>query len=245
MKTTKIFTLSATALLSLSLGASTAFAVDGGVYDSNGQIKFTPNTDPTNPVDPTNPTNPITPVDPTDPSGPNPGTNGPLSIDYASSFDFGEQQITSVTKTYQAVAQKYKDKDDAEQEGPNFVQVTDNRGLESGWTLTVKQDAQFKSTSGKVLTGAKITLKNGTVVTASDSAKPTGYTPIALTTDGSEAKVMSATDKQGAGTYLLSWGTNATTGATSVDLEVPGATTKYAEIYKTTLTWSLTDVPGN
>lgn len=245
MKTTKIFALSATILLSLGLSASTVFAVDGGAYDSNGQIKFIPDTIPTNPVDPTNPTNPITPVDPTNPIGPNPGTSGPLSIDYASSFDFGVQKITSNTKKYNVAAQKFTDKNGVEKEGPNFVQVTDNRGLEAGWSLTVKQNAQFTSTTGKVLTGARITLKNGVVVTASESAKPTGYKPIVLTTDGSEAKVMSAKAKQGAGTYLLSWGTNATTGRTSVELEVPGSTTKYAEVYKTTLTWVLTDVPGN
>lgn len=246
MKKTKIFALSATILLTLGLGASTALAVDGGVYDSNGQVKFIPDTAPTNPVDPTDPTNPITPIDPTDPLGPNPGTNGPLSIDFASSFDFGEQKITSTTQTYNAAAQKFTDKNGVEQEGPNFVQVTDNRGLETGWSLTVKQSGQFTSTTtGKVLTGAKITLNNGVVVTASESEKPTGYTPIVLTTDGSEAKVMSAADQQGAGTYLLSWGTDAATGATSVELEVPGATTKYAEVYRTTLMWTLTDVPEN
>ena len=44
-------------------------------------------------------------------------------------------------------------------EGPNYVQVTDNRGTEAGWSLKVKQEGQFKSTSGKELTGAAITFK--------------------------------------------------------------------------------------
>lgn len=74
----------ATAILaSIGLSTTTTFAADGGNYDTNGVITFTPNTDPTNPVDPTDPTKPVTPVDPTDPTGPKPGTNGPLSIDYA------------------------------------------------------------------------------------------------------------------------------------------------------------------
>ena len=52
-----------------------------------------PNTETTDPVDPLDPEQPVTPVDPTNPDGkPNPGTNGPLSIDFASSLVFGEQK---------------------------------------------------------------------------------------------------------------------------------------------------------
>ncbi|MGX7205387.1 MFS transporter [Enterococcus pingfangensis] len=50
---------------------------------------------------------------------------------------------------------------------------------------------------------------------------------------------------QGAGTFLLDWGTDEATGAQSVLLSVPGSTTKYAEKYATTLTWTLTDTPDN
>ncbi len=71
---------------------SQTFAEDGGSYTSNGIVEFTPSEEPTNLVDPTDPTNPVDPIDPTDPEGPNPGTNGPLSIDYASSLDFGVQK---------------------------------------------------------------------------------------------------------------------------------------------------------
>ena len=41
----------------------------------------------------------------------------------------------------------------------NYVQVTDNRGTEAGWSLKVKQEGQFKSTSGKELTGQLSRLK--------------------------------------------------------------------------------------
>lgn len=33
--------------------------------------------------------------------------------------------------------------------------------------------------------------------------------------------------------------------AESIELNVPGSTTKYAEKYSTQLNWTLTDVPGN
>lgn len=56
---------------------------------------------------------------------------------------------------------------------------------------------------------------------------------------------MNAAAGQGAGTFLLDWGTDETTGGQSVSLSVPGSTTKYAEKYATTLTWTLTDTPDN
>lgn len=236
----------ATAILAgITLAPAATFAADGGNYDSNGVITFTPNTDPTKPVDPVDPTDPVTPVDPTDPSGPNPGTAGPLSIDYASSLDFGTQKITSKDEVYKAKAQKYIDKDSVEKTGPNFVQVTDNRGSETGWTLQMKQNSQFETADADELTGAEITFKNGNIVTASDSAKPTGQATIVADPAGNLKNVMSAKDGQGAGTYLLDWGIDAATGADSIELSVPGSTTKYAKKYSTTFTWVLSDTPGN
>jgi len=240
------FVLVSATLLGTALLTTTAHAGEKGAdYTSNGVISYLPSEDQTNPVDPLNPENPVTPKDPTTDDGkPEPGTTGPLSIDFASSLLFGEQKITSTTETYQAKAQEYTDKDGNNQEGPNYVQVSDNRGKETGWTLKVKQNGQFKTTSDKELTGAKITLANGNIVSNSTSAKPTGPDKIVLTPD-SETGVMSATAGQGAGTYLMDWGTSTDTAKESVSLEVPGSTTKYADSYKTTFTWTLTDVPGN
>ncbi|MBV7391136.1 MULTISPECIES: WxL domain-containing protein [Enterococcus] len=250
MKRTAKLLLASMALGAVVVAPISTFAADGGNYDSKGTITFQPGTDPTNPVDPTNPTNPVQPTDPTDPTGPKPGTNGPLSIDFASSFDFGTQKITSQDKTYNAQAQKYYEIDSdgktstTVKEGPNYVQVSDNRGTETGWSLNVTQDAQFTSSNSHVLEGAVITLNNGNVVSASKSAKPTGTTKVSLT-PGAASTMMSAKLNEGAGTYLLDWGTDATTGAESVQLKVPGSTTKYAEKYNTTLKWALLDTPGN
>ncbi|PEX06526.1 cell surface protein [Bacillus cereus] len=223
-------------------GGASAFAADGGEYKSNAIIEFESSTDPTNPVDPTDPTNPVNPTDPTDPEGPNPGTNGPLSIDYASSLDFGKQKITSTDQVYKAAAQKFNDRGD----GPNYAQVTDNRGTETGWSLQVKQEGQFKSESGKELTGAEITFNNGVVNTASASSKPSIVkSSFSLTPEGNGVaeNIMSAKAGEGAGTYVLAFGDDATA-ADSIELSVPGKTTKYAEKYATSLTWTLTDVPG-
>ena len=241
----KITLFSTLAILgTLALSTTNVFAADGGVYKSNGQISFVPNEDPTDPVDPTDPENPVDPVDPTDPEGPGEGTAGPLSIDFASSFNFGEQKITSSNQVYKAAAQEYKNSSGEIKKGTNYVQVTDNRGTEAGWKLMVKQDAQFKSSSEKELTGASLQLTNGNIVTASTSAEPASEAAVTLV-PGEESKLMNAAAGQGVGTFLLDWGTDETTGGQSVSLSVPGSTTKYAEKYATTLTWTLTDTPDN
>ena len=100
MKTKKIISLAALALIASSTGASTVFAADGGVYSSDSTITYTPASGPTNPVDPGNPGITV------DPEGPkNPGTDGPLSIDYASNFNFGTQEITSAGSKLQIIVE--------------------------------------------------------------------------------------------------------------------------------------------
>ena len=80
------------------LATQQAFAEDINVnYTSNGAITFEPDTDPTKPVNPTNPDEKVEPEDPTDPTGPKPGTVY-LSIDYASSFQFGAQKSLPIRK---------------------------------------------------------------------------------------------------------------------------------------------------
>jgi len=257
MKNISKFLLSAVALSAVAFTPKSIFAADVAKYQSNGQVEFTPSTDPTDPTDPTQPGNPVQPIDPTDPTNPvNPGTPGPLSIDFASSFDFGKQAISSSDKVYTAAAQAYyklgadgKPTGDLVY-GPDYVQVTDNRGTLAGWVLTVTQDGQFTSGTGHVLDGAVVTLKDGNVVTASSSDKPTPAQNTDLT-PGTASLVMSAAKGQGGGTFLNDWGTKSNLTSedqphtNSVTLSVPGRTTKYAETYKTTLTWNLSDVPSN
>lgn len=76
-----------------------AFAAEGDpiiqTYGSNGSVSFIAGKGPTDPLDPNkpDPVIPVMPIDPTDPDGPEPGTDGPLSIDFASSLDFGVNNI--------------------------------------------------------------------------------------------------------------------------------------------------------
>lgn len=259
MKKVKLMSIAGLAVLAFSTaGGLTSYAASKE-YDSNGAVEFIPNPDPTKPVDPTDPdpTNPVEPVDPTDPDGPNPGTDGPLSIDYASSLDFGVNKITNKDEIYYARAQQFKDGRAA---APNYVQVSDNRGNNAGWTLKVKQNGQFKAanTLNDTLTGSAVKLVNPTVASNSTAVFPTAAATIELDPAGTESLVMSAKADQGAGTYVDRWGTAETVKETDKDgnevdakvnkaitLAVPGSTPKDAVKYSTSLTWSLSDVPGN
>lgn len=251
MKYNKIISLASVMALGLSMGAGVVSAAgqDGGEYTSNGLIEFTPGEQPVDPVDPLNPEQPVDPTDPTDPEGkPQPGTPGPLSIDFASSFNFGDNKITSKDEIYYAGLQKYKDKDTDQElrEGPNYVQVTDNRGTLAGWTLKVKQTKQFETDDSHKLDGAKITLTNGNINTVSESAPATAVKEIAIDKMDADFLVMSAKKDAGAGTFLTRWGDeDLAKSKESVKLFVPGKAVKKKAQYKTSFVWTLTDVPGN
>lgn len=251
MKYNKIISLASVMALGLSMGAGVVSAAgqDGGEYTSNGLIEFTPGEQPVDPVDPLNPEQPVDPTDPTDPEGkPQPGTPGPLSIDFASSFNFGDNKITSKDEIYYAGLQKYKDKDTDQElrEGPNYVQVTDNRGTLAGWTLKVKQTKQFETDDSHKLDGAKITLTNGNINTVSESAPATAVKEIAIDKMDADFLVMSAKKDAGAGTFLTRWGNeDLAKSKESVKLFVPGKAVKKKAQYKTSFVWTLTDVPGN
>jgi hypothetical protein len=265
MNKVSLFAAAAVAAVAIST-VGPVFADDGGQYNSKGSVAFTPSTETTNPVDPLNPDpdNPILPSNP-DGSTPDAGTAGPLSLDFASSLDFGIQQITSSTKNYNASAQKYTDKDgNNETSGPDFVQLTDNRGSFAGWTLSVKQDGQFKTASGTELDGAAVTF--GSAEHASTNGTEDGVSTInsfTLNPDAGAIPVMSGeaatNDTNGtSGTHLVRFGDKTAlsetdvngdgssrgTTDTAIKLNVPGKSAKLATKYATTFNWILADAPS-
>jgi hypothetical protein len=265
MSKVSFFAAAAVAALAFSTAAP-VFAVDGGQYDSKGSIEFTPSTTPTSPVDPLNPDpdNPIVPSNP-DGSTPDAGTAGPLSLDFASSLDFGTQQITSSTINYNASAQKYTDKDGKNAtNGPDFVQLTDNRGSFTGWTLSVKQAGQFKTASGTELDGATVTFGSAQHVAANGTTDGvTTTSSFTLDPAAGAIPVMSGeaatTGINGtSGTHLLRFGdasalstadvngdgSSRGTTDTAIKLNVPGKTAKMAAKYTTTFNWILADAPS-
>lgn len=231
------------AALTVSGLAVQASAATTATYNSNGTVSFTPNTDPTNPVDPANPSVPVSPVTP-DGKDPQPPTAGPLSIVFASSFDFGTHPITAADETYTAAPQKLKDGTTRN----NYVQVNDSRGNYTGWSLSVMQNDQLKTADGKALTGAALTLGQAAIQgEGTDNPADVSAAETTLTPGTASGTILGATNGHGSGNNLLNFGSadGKTNADTAVTLDVPGATTKYAQAYTSTLTWTLSDTPAN
>lgn len=245
MKKNHLFIASA-ALLSLTAfnvfaPVTSAFA-DEQSLKTAADVTFKEDTDPTKPVDPTDPTNPI---DPTNPPTP---TSGPLSIDYASSFHFGEQKISAKDQTYNADFVDVTDSTGTAGKRQNWVQITDKRGTNAGWTLTVKQEQQLTTTdaSAKELKGAEIKIMNAAPKTSSDNlSKAPSQAPTEITlTVGSDVPVMAAKQDEGTGTWVDSFG-DETNGNKSIFLNVPGISEKVKDVtYSSDLTWTLSDTPA-
>lgn len=237
----------ATAPLAVVHAADTADSMD-----SQATVTFTEDTDRKTSLNPTSPVtddkkNAVTPLNPdgTDWSDSRTITNSALTIDYASSFDFQTKKMSTKTEVYSAKAQEYKDSNNNQKIGPNYVQVTDTRsGAAKGWTLQVSQPEEFKATSnGSALKGTKITLGNGAYIAGelvSNDMK--AYSPV-IEPGQAAVSVMTAPTGQGRGTSLYTMG-NTDTAAESVKLEVPGSSEKEASTYTTTLNWTLLDAPA-
>ncbi|WP_213496269.1 WxL domain-containing protein [Lactococcus formosensis] len=247
--------MSASVLALIAVGAlappATVEADPVANFPGWGAVGFEVPTDPTHPVDPEDPSEPIDPEEPIDPDLPvGPGTPGPLSIDFASNFYFGQSNpISATNQTINARLQPT-----TEGYRPNFVQVTDNRGLFTGWTLQVTA-SQFEVRDdgsdhyGEVLTGAQMSWHNGTIVSVSPN-QADGHTATHTFTPGVAQNALWATAGNGAGTSLLRFGTTdagtavdaAGHASSSVRLMVPGGTAREA-LYTSTITWTLSDTP--
>ncbi|MCU4733701.1 WxL domain-containing protein [Bacillus cereus] len=267
MKLVKLGTTSALALAtfaSTSVSAFAALETEGysREYKSNAVVEFLPDDGTTGPIDPENP-DPNNPVDPWDPSTPkhepSPGSDGPLSLDYVSSLEFGKNKITNKDEVYYANPQYLWNEDhtdvDLTTARPNFVQVSDKRGTNAGWSLTVKQEGQLKNenTKNKELTGAEITFAQSTPVSNIENVTAPKVMDFTLDPNGASSKVMVASNGSGAGTWVDRFGSaekvtidgEQVLKNKAITLSVPGKTPKDAAKYETKLTWTLTDAPGN
>lgn len=248
----KKITLLSVPLILISLGlAHKAYAATTQTYDSQGIVGFSAGSGVQPPVDPNTP-DPTLPVDPQNPDGskPTPGGDGPLTIDFASSFDFGTHAISNEDQTYLAKAQKYFN---SETLTPNYVQVTDRRGTFSGWALKVVETSQFTQVATgpqkyKTLNGSAISLRNPVPASTNGTSAPKAQEVLSLI-PGVETQVALATSGEGAGTWVIRWGSQTSItkdGLTpDVTLFVPGTTPKDAAAYTTTLNWILSDLPTN
>lgn len=241
----------AAALLATGMISMDASAEESNAYETKGEVTFEQSTEPELPVHPENPDpeNPVKPIDPTDPNGPGTGTQGPISIDYVSSFDFGEQLISNKTETYYAAPQTFE----GETDSPNYMQVTDKSGKVAGWRLSVEQvtdfTAQSATATNKTIDGAKISInaEDGEVATSGTSAEPTAKN-IILDGAGSSQGIFAAEAGEGSGLWTSTFGELETVDEevvnTGVSLEIPGASQTDADKYQTELKWKIENVPG-
>ncbi|MEI5988689.1 WxL domain-containing protein [Enterococcus crotali] len=244
---------------SLFLGAPAIFAEeagDGGVakpamtindpVKSEAEISFSQNeTEPTKPTGPGG-------EEIESPSEGETGMVGPLTIDYITKINFGNQKVSGNDATYFAELAKVKLVGlDEPKETPNYVQITDSRGSNAGWQLQVKQDAQFQAedAEGKIseLKGAQLKFANPSL---KSSQKGSEFAPLGFGhsfAPGADAvTVVNATAGKGMGTWHYTLGDTDEQGKNSVSLSIPGDTAKVPNAaYKTVLTWTLIDSPDS
>ncbi|MBK0039223.1 WxL domain-containing protein [Enterococcus sp. S52] len=201
------------------------------------------------PVSPVDPLEPETEVDPEN-KPELPEDQGMLSIDFASSFQFGEQSISTQDKTYYAKPQRLLNADgtiNEAEERPNYVQISDRRteNDRNGWQLAVTQQRQFHTQEGHELDGASIQFTNQQLATAQGGEEPELLHADLLTlVPGMKQPLVSATGNSGTGTWIYRFGDRESANE-SVVLEVPSGTSPETKNYSTTLIWELSSVPDN
>ncbi|AAT03362.1 TPA: WxL domain-containing protein [Listeria monocytogenes] len=276
-RTVKVTTASLLALgliVAPVLSGDFASAATFVTKDSKGIVKFdkstTPDPDPVNP-DPVDP-DPVIP-DPTDPPV---GTDG-LWILAVSDWDFGTHNVSSLSSGALNVhaaddtISTYVDANgNGQQDLPGevsvtkkvtpYAQISDVRGTNTGWTLSVTGSA-FKdsSTPAKTIPGAELTIPKSTVSSATSTAQaPTGYDSVTISmTGGAAVPVMAAkdmqtatptnfNDDQGMGTWTDSFGSQAVsaTDTSKPKLSIPKNVVVADGTYQSTLTWTLSDTPA-
>ncbi len=156
----------------------------------------------TNLIDPENPEKIVNP-------GEGPSTNGALRIDYVSTLDFGSKKISKGTRQYAALAQQFFG-----ETGPrgSYIQITNQNTDNSGWTLQVKQEMQFKNLNinnkkEQELNGAFLSLDNGWANSVGTSKAPNvTRETIALNAIGSAYEVATAKSNSGKGVWTIAFG---------------------------------------
>lgn len=204
---------------------------------SQGQAGFIENDAVVPPVDPTDPDKPIVPVQP--------GTKGPLSLNAASDYQFGTQKMSDKTATYAAeLAEITVAENQTIKKVPHFIELTDNRGGESGWRLEVRQNTPFQTKTGATLTGTTLTFSTVTAVslTGGGTAPAVPIESVKVLSESNQnVSVVTAKAGTGGGSWGILFGTLDKGADKGVQLTIPGNTKKEEGQYQTTLTWSLVD----
>ena len=163
------------------------------------------------------------------------GQTGPLTIDWVSDLNFGTHQLSVEEETYEAL-----------NKAP-FVQVSDRRGTGAGWNLTVQATPFTSDGLGlqESLPGAKLTFTDGEAVSRINPIfAPNVADSIEVNTNNEATRVATATSGEGVGSWVTRWLKEEGADTNSkVALTVPQAAATPGS-HTSTLTWTLTDAPG-
>ena len=228
--------------------------------ETTGKVKFVidESTDPEiiNPVDPED-TDEIDSG--TSDGGAGQGGNRSFNINWVSNFNFGEINISSREMTQYALptSLNFKNQKTPLSNLPNFIQVTDNRGKNTGWHVTASA-TPFKNTEGHELTGAKLLLTDPHVFGTGNNwntdlePSPHGTAVDLLQNPEAGNDIIKASAGKGQGTWQMAWAPKEENGEfqfafaenQGVQLVVPANATPRADSdYSSTITWVLHDTP--
>lgn len=205
---------------------------------------------------------PQNPVDP----GESEKVGDNLRIDFVPELRFGSHKVSESETVYHAFAQNFISDTPAR---ANYLQISDFRPEEQGWTLTLHQEKQFHSINDEnvELRGSTLFFDNSWASSTSTSKAPKIQTEIITVDPGSSYIVATAEKGTGAGTWLISFGGSRqelpNIGNTltetdilddrfankpvllnrSVGLRVPVLAKPQSVEYTTMLTWTLSELP--
>ena len=182
-----------------------------------------------------------------DPEEGGPSSNGPLRIDFASNINFGVQEISATDKTYNALLNNYTTAS-GDAYVSTFAQITDNRGTNGGWELSLAATEFTIAGTSSTIENAQLKIVDVPNVT-NDFGYHTDTNPVGKATGniiGGEAPIATAQINQGMGQWHVTLGETGKKSELSenkaIQLEVPGRSqTLPGATYTSTLTWTLSD----
>lgn len=194
---------------------------------------------------------------------PVPVKEGVLSLVYVPVFNFGDEVLVSasnqeVNPKYVGLRQLYSDNPWDPHWGliirDQFIQVNDNRGTNSGWSLTIKQEEEFTTADKQnTLTGTTIAFHNIRTNAADTVAyKSPRVKDFTLKKINQEYLLAEAQENEGIGEWFIILG-NDEDGSylerrsnINIALTIPGISKKKSGVnYSTTFVFSLRDTPEN
>lgn len=256
MKFIRLATIAALSTTILAGGATAAFAQEAREVTTDGQIEFRPSGEEDGELEV------VPPVD-----HPEveieieiPETTGPLSIVKAPTMNFGSQVISNQDQSYNMVAEMQPLKETGELiPYISFAQVQDSRGSNAGWDLQVSLSEFRSNTQNNILTGAQLEFVDSYIdyrADNQDNAPEAHAAGLEVLPGEGGRSVMTASEGKGALVSSVVWGDQADLDAqfadetkevvenAAIQLFIPGTTAKDATTYTSTLTWELTNTPG-